>query len=323
MGAHLSPQVLGRLKQSVIVTSTGASTRIEGAILSNAQVAKILQGIKIQKLITRDQQAVAGYAELLANVFASYVKIKFSENIITHFHSELLKYSAKDQRHRSHYKFTSNRVAAHDQRGHLVGILFDPTPPHLVSKAMLELVEWTAAAQQEKTIHPLLVIANFVLEFLAIHPFQDGHGRTSRVLTNLLLLKSDYSYMPYVSHEKLIEDNKTAYYLALNQSQKTFTTPKVDISPWLLFFLQVVHEQSKRAITLIKQPNIEALLSERQLLVWNYMQEHAAVTRQELNLTLKIPIPTLVQTLNKLLALHQIERLGSGRGTRYRLNIPS
>ncbi len=319
MGANLSPQVLGMLKKSVIITSSGASTRIEGARLSDEQVEKLLKGLKIQKLTTRDEQEVVGYAELLTNVFDAHKKLELSESVIKHFHSELLKYSEKDIRHRGEYKFCSNRVEARDADGNLMGVLFDPTPPHLVGKEMNELVSDTSRIFDKKEIHPLIVIGNFIFEFLAIHPFQDGNGRLSRVLTNLLLLKNGYEYMPYVSHEKLVEDNKDGYYIALNKPQKTWKTDAEDISSWLLFFLNILLKQTQIAIGLLSKESIENLLSEKQLAVWNYLNEHDIVTPKNLRDDLKIATPTVAQTLNKLLEMKKIERMGNGRATRYKL----
>lgn len=321
-GVNLSPQILGRLKKSVIVTSAGASTRIEGAKLSDEEVEKLLKGLKIQKLKTRDQQEVAGYAELLTNVFDSYNQLKLSESSIKHFHKELLKYSQKDSRHRGNYKFGSNRVEAKDADGNIIGILFDPTSPHLVGKEMHELVDWTLSALDEKEIHPLIIIGNFTFEFLSIHPFQDGNGRASRILANFLLLKNGYEYMPYVSHEKLVEDNKNDYYISLNKSQKTWKTKNEDISLWLIFFLTILLEQTKRAVNLLSSESIEHLLSEKQLTVWNYIQKHKKVTPRELQKQLKIPAPTILQILNKLLRIKKIERAGEGRAVRYTLTQP-
>lgn len=319
MGANLSPQTLGILKRSVVVTSSGASTRIEGARLTDEQVAKVLKGLKIQKLATRDEQEVAGYAELLTNVFDSYKKLEFAESLVKHFHSELLKYSEKDIRHRGEYKFGSNQVVAKNADGKVVGILFDPTPPHLVAKEMKELIESTIELLNKKEIHPLIVIGNFIVEFLSIHPFQDGNGRTSRVLTNLLLLKNSFEYMPYVSHEKIIEDNKTEYYIALNKSQKTLKTGQKDISPWLLFFLTILLKQTQIAIGLLSKESIENLLSEKQTAVWDYFNEHDIVTPKNLRGELKIAGPTVAQILNKLLEMKKIERMGKGRATRYKI----
>lgn len=318
MGVNLSPQILGMLKRSVIITSSGASTRIEGARLTDEQVEKLLKGLKIQKLTTRDEQEVAGYAEFLTNVFDSYKNLELSESTIKHFHGELLKYSEKDTRHRGEYKFGSNRVEARDASGKVVGVLFDPTPPHLVGKEMSELLDAATDLLNKEEIHPLIIIGNFIFEFLSIHPFQDGNGRTSRVLTNLLLLKTGYEYMPYVSHEKFIEDNKNEYYLALNKSQKTRKTDREDISPWLLFFLNILLKQTQMAIGLLTKESIENLLSEKQSTVWNYFNEHEIITPKELRNKLKIAGPTVTQILNKLLEMKKIERMGEGRATRYK-----
>lgn len=317
-GVHLSPQVLGRLKQSVLITSTGASTRIEGAHLSDEDVEKLMRGISVQKFRDRDKQEVRGYYELLQNVFESWKRIRFSEGTIKHLHKELLKYVEKDKQHLGEYKKTENKVHMVDADGKSIAVLFDTTPAYLTSKEMQELVEWTREALEKKKIHPLLVVGNFLVEFLLIHPFQDGNGRISRVLTNLLLLHSGYLYMPYVSHEKLVEDNKTDYYLALRKSQKTLKTDKENIVLWLDFLLSMILEQSKRAVALLSKEAIEKLFSPKQILVLDYFQKMDEVAPGELAKELKIARPTINQILTRLLQFKKIERIGLGRSTRYR-----
>ena len=184
---------------------------------------------------------------------------------------------------------------------------------------MQELVEWTQKELETHRHHPLLVIAGFMVEFLQIHPFQDGNGRLSRILTNLLMLQAGYAYMPYVSHEKLVEDNKPEYYLALRQSQRTFKTDQDTILPWLSFFLDISLLQARIAVDLFSDENIERLLSPRQVDVWRYMQQNQIVTPKELSEELGIPRPTINQVLNRLMELGKIERIGLGRGTRYRM----
>lgn len=317
-GARLSPQVLSRLKRSVLITSTGASTRIEGARLSDDDIEKLMRGIDIKKFTNRDKQEVKGYFELLENIFDSWKFIKFSENTIKHFHKEILKYTKKDEEHRGDYKKQENKVQMINEAGQSVGVLFNTTPAFLTPKEMQELVEWTQESLLEKKYHPLLVIGNFLIEFLQIHPFQDGNGRLSRVLTSLLLLKEGYLYMPYISHEKLIEDNKSDYYLALRRSQKTFKTNKENIIPWLDFFLTIFLEQSKMAIELLSKENIEKLLSIKQLSVWEYLQKKEKTTTGEIVEKTKIARPTVKQALDKLLRLKKIERIGLGRSARYK-----
>jgi len=318
-GAELSPQVLGRLKKSVLVTSTGASTRIEGAKLSDADIEKLLRGISIQRFSDRDKQEVKGYYDLLSNVFDSWKRLRFSESLIKHFHKELLQYVEKDVQHRGEYKKRENQVHMIDEAGNSVGILFDTTPAYLTPNEMQELVEWTQSAMDNKSFHPLIIIANFLVQFLQIHPFQDGNGRLSRILTNLLMLQEGYAYMPYASHEKIVEDNKPDCYLSLQQSQKTFHTDAETIAPWLDYFLEVVLYQAQMALELFSDENIEKLLSPRQLEVWQYIQDVMEATPKELSEKLDIPRPTINQVVNRLIDLKKIERLGIGRATRYKV----
>lgn len=318
-GARFSPQILGRLKKTVLITSTGASTRIEGAKLSDEDIEKLMRGISIQQFADRDIQEVQGYHELLDNVFSSWKHLRFSEGLIKHFHQELLKHVDKDIRHRGEYKKQENKVHMVDEAGQSLGILFDTTPAYLTPKEMQELVECTLKAKENEDYHPLLIIASFLVRFLKIHPFQDGNGRLSRVLTNLLMLEAGYAYMPYASHEKVIEDNKPEYYLALRQSQKTVTTEKTSIIPWLDFFLDILYQQAKIAIALLSAESFEKLLSPAQLKIWQYLQDVSEATPKELSEGLGIPRPTINPALKKLLALGKIERLGAGRGVRYKV----
>lgn len=317
-GAKLSPQVLGRLKRSVLITSTGSSTRIEGAKLSDEDIEKMMRGLSVQKFADRDAQEVKGYYELLNNIFDSWKSIKFNESAIKHFHTELLKYTDKDKGHRGDYKKQENKVHMINEVGESVGVIFDTTPAYLTPKEMRELTDWTANALTEKTYHPLLVISNFLVEFLNIHPFVDGNGRISRILTNLLLLKAGYAYIPYISHEKLVEANKPDYYIALRKSQKTIKKKKEDVTPWINFFLDIVLEQSKQAAGLLSKENLEKLLSPKQLSVWRYLNTVDEASPAEMSKQTKVARPTINQALDKLLRLKKIERIGLGRSTRYR-----
>jgi len=318
-GANLHPQILGKLKQSVLVTSTGASTRIEGAKLSDEEVENLMKGISVQKFKDRDAQEVKSYYKLLKNVFDSWQSIKLNEGTIKHFHQEILKYVEKDTFHRGQYKVTENKVQMVDAKGNIVGTIFDTTPVYLAPIEMQELVEWTIKAIKEQKYHPLLIIANFVVEFLKIHPFRDGNGRISRILTNLLMLQAGYLYMPYVSHEKLVEEKKQEYYVALRKTQITFKAEKSDLIPWLTFFLNIILDQSKQAVELLTADNVEKTLSSKQLAVLGYLQKAKEATPGDIAKNTKVARPTVNQALEKLLNLKKVERIGMGRSTRYRI----
>jgi Fic family protein len=183
---------------------------------------------------------------------------------------------------------------------------------------MQELITWTQNALQTKEQHPLIVIAAFVVGFLKIHPFLDGNGRMSRVLTNLLLLQAGYAYMPYVSHEKLVEDSKGEYYIALRRSQTTFGTKSESITPWVEYFLRVSLEQAQRAMKLLTAENIETLLSPQQLKVWSYLGEVEETTPGQIAEHTGVARPTVSQALSRLLEMNRVERIGRGSTTRYR-----
>lgn len=317
-GAHLHPQILGSLKQSVLITSTGASTRIEGSRMSDSDIEKLMRGIAIQKFRDRDIQEVKGYFELLSRVFDHWKTIRFNESTIKHFHKELLKYVEKDTLHRGEYKHTENKVHMINAQGESMGVLFDTAPAYLTPIMIQELVEITQGLLKENKYHPLLVIGNFMVEFLAIHPFTDGNGRLSRILTNLLLLQAGYLYVPYVSHEKLIEDNKPDYYLALRKSQNTFTANNSNTVAWLAFFLRIILKQSEMAVALLSQETIEQVLSKKQLAIWKYLQTVPEASPLEIVRYTGIARRTINQALDKLLRLQKIQRMGSGSSIRYR-----
>jgi Fic family protein len=316
---RLLPQTIERLTQSVIVTSTGASNRIEGNRLSDDDVETLYKNMRIKSFKTRDEQEVAGYLEVLETVFESYEDIPIAESFVLQLHRDMLKYSDKDEGHKGKYKFGPNRVEARNQSGEVVGIIFDPTPPHLTPKEVQELIAWYTWASETKFKHPLILIANFIFEYLAIHPFQDGNGRTSRLITNLMLLKQGYGFARLVSHEKLVESNKVNYYLALNKTQKTWKTEQEDIVPWLLFIFDVFHKQAIEAQILLESDQFEYLLSEKQLKFWQWAKVQKEFSRKDAMVALGYPARTVEDNIKKLLGIKKLERLGQGSATRYRV----
>lgn len=253
----LAPERLSSLKAVATIESIGSSTRIEGVQLSDSQIEKLLGGIGKHSFISRDEQEVAGYAEAMNLIFSSFEELQLNENHIKQLHSALLKFSSKDERHRGEYKKFPNHVEAFDANKKSMGIVFQTSSPFDTPREMNELVEWTRQNLSRNELHPLLVIAVFVVSFLAIHPFQDGNGRLSRVLTSLLLLKAGYSYVPYSSLERVVETNKDAYYLSLRRAQATLKTDSSKLNDWIDFFLECMKKQ---------KDNLQKRLSEELLL---------------------------------------------------------
>lgn len=317
-GLRMNPQAITSLKKSVLITSAGASTRIEGSKLNDAEVEKIMKGLSVSKFTDRDSQEVQGYLETLQNVFDSFQSLPLRESTILSLHKELLKYSTKDDLHRGEYKRKENLVGVLGADGKVAQIVFDTTRAYLTPKEIQELVEWTFEALEKNRFHPLLIIANFIIEFLKIHPFEDGNGRLSRVLTNLLLLRLGYQFMQYVSHEEIIERRKDEYYLALRASQKTFGTEHDTIAPWLNFFLGIVQEQANKAAGYLEDEKVEDILSPKQYEVWKYISKGGEVGPGEIVKETGVIMATVRQVLARLVKLGKVKRIGSGRTTRYR-----
>ncbi|MBI5449330.1 Fic family protein [Candidatus Gottesmanbacteria bacterium] len=316
-GLRMSPQAITNLKKSTLITSAGASTRIEGAKLTDEEVEKVMRGLAVSKFADRDTQEVQGYLETLQNVFDSFQTLPLRESVITSLHNQLLKYSTKDDTHRGGYKKKENTVGVLGADGKVAKIMFETTPAFLTGKEMQELVEWTNDALEKNRFHQLLIIANFIVEFLKIHPFEDGNGRLSRVLTNLLLLNSGYTFIQYVSHEQIIERRKDEYYIALRKSQETFKTDHDTISPWLNFFLSVVREQATKALSYLQEEKIEDTLSPKQYEVWKYLSEVGEASPGEIIKATGIVRGTVKQALDRLIELGKVKRVGLRRGTRY------
>lgn len=315
---RLSPQILGRLKAFVIITSTGASTRIEGAKMTDEEIARFLRGLNAKSPKGRDEQEVAGYADLIGRVFDNWKTIKLSEGWIQQFHSILLNFSEKDKMHKGKYKDGDNKVVMENDKNEEV-VLFNPTHSYLVKGEMLSAIDWANEQLEKREIHPILVIANFIFEFLAIHPFSDGNGRVSRALTNLLLLQAGYSYVPYVSLDEIIEQTKVDYYLALRATQKNHGTDHEDITPWVNYFLTALTEQTERARKIMDEDQPEKLLSEKQKEIFELFTEGKAMGVAEIVALLegRIERETIKQSLSRLVKLKLLERVGQGRGTRY------
>ena len=316
----LAPDRLSALRRVATIESIGSSTRIEGSKLSDREVEQLLSNLEIESFATRDEQEVAGYAELMDLVCSSWQDIPFTENHIRQLHQVLLRYSEKDTRHRGNYKTNSNSVAAFDEIGTQIGIVFQTASPFDTPRLMTELVTWVTNERETARLHPLLVIAVCVVVFLEIHPFQDGNGRLSRVLTTLLLLQAGYAYVPYSSLESVVEQNKEAYYLALRQTQGTIRTEAPNWEPWLLFFLRSLAEQVRRLEKKVEREQIVlAAMPELQLQIVEFAREHGRVTIGEAIKLTGASRNTLKQHFRVLVERKTLNQQGSGRGVWYNL----
>ncbi|PID44230.1 MAG: AsnC family transcriptional regulator [Proteobacteria bacterium] len=314
-----SPERLQALRYVATIESIGSSTRIEGAKLSDQDVEDLLQGLEAKSFASRDEQEVAGYAQTMDMVFEHASDLVLSENYIKQLHRELLRHSLKDEYHRGEYKKFPNNVEAFDGAGESLGVVFETASPFDTPREMEELVKWTHETLEDESLHPLIVVGVFSVVFLAIHPFQDGNGRLSRILTTLLLLRAGYSYIPYASLESIIEKNKQAYYLALRRTQGTLKSEAVDWLPWLRFFLTALKRQKDHLAMKLKEH--QALKAEglpkESVRILDYVARKGRITTAEALELTGIPRPTVRFRLGQLVEAGFLELRGKGRGAHY------
>jgi Fic family protein len=316
----LAPERLSALRRVAAIENIGSSTRIEGSRLSDSEVEKLLSNLAISSFSSRDEQEAAGYAETMEQIFQSWEYIPLTENHVRQLHRDLLRHSEKDERHRGNYKTSPNNVAAFDAQGRQIGIVFETATPFDTPRLMHEMIEWTNAALETKSLHPLLVVGIFTVIFLAIHPFQDGNGRLSRILTTLLLLRCGYAYTPYSSLESVIENSKEGYYLALRQTQATIRTDTPNWQPWLLFFLRALHQQMKRLEKKMEKEHLVlAALPELSLQILEHAREHGRVTIRDMIILTGASRNTLKEHFRKLVENRRLTMYGKGRGVWYRI----
>jgi Fic family protein len=316
----LAPERLSALRRVATIESIGSSTRIEGSKLSDRDVERLLANLEIKSFATRDEQEVAGYAEAMDLVFRSWEDIAITENHIKQLHRDLLVHSEKDAWHRGNYKTSSNSVAAFDENGKQIGIVFETATPFDTPRMMTELVGWLILEREQRRLHPLLVISVFTVVFLEIHPFQDGNGRLSRILTTLLLLQAGYTYVPYSSLESVIEQSKEGYYLALRQTQGTIRSDAPNWQPWLIFFLRALQQQMKRLAKKIEREKIVlSSLPDLSLRILDHAREHGRVSMGDIIKLTGASRNTLKQQFRQLVDKGHLTKHGGGRTTWYTL----
>ena len=318
--SRIAPDRLSRLRRVATIESIGSSTRIEGAALTDREVERLLANVDIRSFATRDEQEVAGYADTMETVFANWQAIDLTENHVRQFHLELLSHSEKDARHRGAYKTLPNHVEAFGPDGERRGVVFETATPFETPLRMAELVQWTRTSLDQGILHPLLVTGVFGATFLAIHPFQDGNGRLSRILTSLMLLRAGYAYVPYSSLESVIEQTKEAYYLALRQTQSTLGDEAPDWQPWLVYFLGTLRQQKDRLRHRVDRERIIlGDLPDLSVRILDIARDRGRVSVGDAVQVTRASRNTIKGHVQALVAAGHLRRHGAGRGTWYSL----
>jgi Fic family protein len=253
-------------------------------------------------------------------IFDRHEAITTTENHIKQLHGMLLKYSAKDQEHRGEYKKVPNDVQAFGHDGNSLGVVFETATPLETPGWMRDLMDWFNRSIEEQTQHPLILIGIFIVVFLAIHPFKDGNGRLSRVLTTLLLLRSGYGYVPYSSMESVIERNKDSYYLALRRTQQTIRKEEQNWDPWLVFFLKTMTKQKDNLAAKVKEEqSLRASLPALSRQILELVKTRGEITIKEIAHSTGANRNTIKVHLKKLTEQQYLLQVGQARGAHYKI----
>jgi Fic family protein len=305
-------QTLKQLKSIATVRSIGASTRIEGSKMTDDEVKTLINNLQIEKLQERDQQEVAGYFEVLDLISESFRDIEITEGNLKNLHNLLMKYSGKDAWHKGNYKQASNEVEATNPDGSKYTVFKTTEPGFATEEAMRNLVEWY---RSDTEVHSLVRAATFIYDFLSIHPFQDGNGRLSRLLTTLLLLRQGYSWIQYVSFEHEIENRKSEYYRVLMGCQRQ--RPGEDIHDWVLFFLNCLVNIQGQLIQKLDTKNYASRMSVREKKIYQFIENHPGAKSGQIAEKLDIPLPTIKRILADMANTNLLQKHGTGAGTHY------
>lgn len=314
---NLAPERLSALKYIAAIESIGSSTRIEGSLLTDADVSRVVK-LPVQTLKTLDEQEVAGYARLINRIFGSWKTMPLTEEIIQEMHVALM-LPDKDEMHRGAYKTVDNQVAAFDAQGRHIGVLLETAGACETPFFMQELVGWTNTLLEERRLPSLVVIGMFIVAFLAIHPFADGNGRLSRALITLLMLRCGYGYAEYSSLERIFEETRQSYYIALRTSQKTLGKFEPDWNFWMLYFLQSLAKQVRNLKIKLEREVLMHKLPDQSRRIFELIQSRGPVSIQEAASALDANLYTLRSQFKKLTERGDLEPIGCGRATKYGL----
>lgn len=319
-GARLSQDELRELRQLATVQSVGSSTRIEGSKLTDEEIVVLIEDLEMQQMTSRDEQEVAGYFQVLEIILEQYDDIDLTESMIKGLHNELMRHSVKDDYHKGDYKQLTNSVVATNAEGE-EKLIFDTTSPMMTADAMRDAINWLDMEMERGEQHPLVVIAIFIYEFLSIHPFQDGNGRLSRLLTTQLLLTHGYEFIQYSSLERVIEDMKPKYYKALMLCQRHRGKPEEEAGRWVYFLLKsikIAMSQLDNDISYMVSDKTVLYMNKRQRRVLEFVREEGELSVKRVNELLgEISRNTVKYDLGKLTESGYLRRVGKGRGTVY------
>lgn len=310
--ANRHADVLNDLVELAFIQSTESSNNIEGIYTSDERLKKIVMDKTMPK--TRNECEIAGYRDVLNTIHENYKHIPIKPAYILQLHKDLYKF--ENTRTGGRFKSIDNVIEEQDMEGNRF-VRFNPIAAWETSEAIERICEAYNNAINKDNADPLLIISMFILDFLCIHPFSDGNGRMSRLLTLLLLYKSEYLVGKYISVERLIEKTKNSYYYTLKESSKNWHEETNDYAPFVKYMLGIVvaaYRDFMERTKLIEEKKVSKpdRISEE---IKNHI---GTITKSELlRMMPNISQTTIQRTLAELVKQEKIKKIGKGRYTKY------
>ncbi len=300
------PEILKELHQSAIIQSADYSNRIEGVVITADRVEPVL--VDGAQPASRDEQEVLGYKLILDQIHQHHQDIQLTPNLILQFHRDLMKFSPEAG---GEWKRSPNSIIATHPDGRQE-VRFETVPPYMVQKEMDELTVGFNAAWKDSMNDRLLLTAAYVLDFLCIHPFHDGNGRTARLLTLLPLYEADFQVGQFISLERIIEHTKEDYYNALGAANQGWHEGKHNLNPWLRYLAQVLLAAYRE----LEDKTGQVVLPTRTELIMDAIRQLPPTfkTADVIALCLDVPEQTVRNTLSDLGKEGHINSTGKGRG---------
>lgn len=292
-------------------SATMASNAIEGIVTTSTRIRQLVEEKTTPK--NRDEQEIAGYRDVLNIIHESFDAIPLTRNYILQLHKIL--YSHMNNPMAGQTKSVQNYISATYPDGH-TEILFTPLPPYETQEALDKICEEYNKVIGNFELEPLIAIPIFIHDFLCIHPFNDGNGRMSRLLTTLLLYRNGFYVGKYISLEAKIAKNKDLYYTALNRSQHGWHEGTEDAMPFIKYFLSIVLAaykdfEDRFAIVEEKLPAIDMIRKATQNKIGRF-------TKQDIReLCPSLSLSSVEGALRKLVVAGELKREGSGKATCY------
>lgn len=315
VNSYIIPKLELSLRRDALIKSAHASTAIEGNPLNLDDVDRLLQGQRVIAL-EKSKQEVINYLDVLQNIGDYQEDGKITEQMVLKLHRDVNKKTLDDPSYEGRYRDVQVYVV-----NRMKEIIFTPPPPYEVSKQMKNFIEWLKTIDTAN-IHPVIVAGISHYEFVRIHPFVDGNGRTARVLATLILYLKEFDIKRFFTLDEFYDNDRTAYYAALNSvDQET-----LDITHWLEYFLDGVLSsisKIKEEILLLspdqhkKGLKGQIELGERQVKIMEKMNINGKITSTEIQDMFKISRQAAHKELKKLLELDLIERKGASKATYY------